>query len=372
MRRRILNALTAPAAALALALVISSIALLVAGHSPGKAFRVMWETMDSTESLVIVINKAVPFYVAGVAVGIGFKMGLFNIGASGQYRLAALLAGAAGAAVDLWPPLHVTFILVIAMAVGAAYAAIPGILKVTRGVNEVVSTIMLNYVAVGLWSYLLYEHLRNPNVNLLAETRPIPESGHIPSLNRIVEAVGFNLGPGVVLQGFLPFAIALGIGYHVLLNRSRFGYELRASGINASAARSSGVNPKRMVLFTIILSGAVAGLIGMSSLLADPQFYKVGDQFPLTIGFTGIAIALLGRNHPAGIGAAAIVWGIIERATQPLSINQLPTEIGTIMQGTLLLSAVIAYEVVRRRNEAATVRAAAALAHQRTAEVAPA
>ncbi|HEY3485799.1 MAG TPA: hypothetical protein VGK49_10465, partial [Ilumatobacteraceae bacterium] len=120
-----------------------------------------------------------------------------------------------------------------------------------------------------------------------------------------------------------------------------------------------GVNPKALVLKTITLSGAVAGLIGMHSLLADPQFHKFGDQFPKALGFTGLSLALLGRNHPVGIAAAALVWAMIERATQPLSSIGIPQEIGVILQGSFLLSAIIAYELVRRRNDAAAAAAAA-------------
>jgi ABC-type uncharacterized transport system permease subunit len=357
---RIRGALAAPLLAADVAVVVSSIALLVSGNSPLRAFREMWSTIDSTESIVVIINRATPYYVAGVAVAIGFKMNLFNIGANGQYLLAALVAAAAGAAVDLPAPLHVTFILVIAVAVGAAWAAIAGILKVTRGVNEVISTIMLNYIATGLSAFLVSEYFRNRDVNLVAETKPLPASAQLPSLNRVVEFFGLEFGRGVQLQGFLPFAIVIGIGYYVLLFRSRFGYELRVSGTNPAAASSAGVNPKAMVLKTIMLSGAVAGLVGMSALLADDQFHKFGDQFPRTLGLTGLSLALLGRNHPGGIAAAAIVWATIERATQRLSIIGIPQEIGVILQGSFLLAAVIVYEVVRRRNDTATARAAAA------------
>jgi simple sugar transport system permease protein len=180
----------------------------------------------------------------------------------------------------------------------------------------------------------------------------------------MLEVFGINLPEGVILQGFLPFALAIGIGYYLLLYRSRFGYDLRLSGLNAKAAQTSGVRPKAMVLKTIILSGCVAGLIGMSDLMADPQYHKYGDQFPKTLGFTGLALALLGRNHPGGIAAAAVVWATIERATQRLSIIGIPQEIGTILQGSFLLAAVIVYEVVRRRNNERTAQEAAARAAQ--------
>jgi ABC-type uncharacterized transport system permease subunit len=342
------KALLAPVIAAVVAILVSSIALLLSGNDPVEAFREMWKTIDSTESVVLIINRAVPYYVAGVAVAIGFKMNLFNIGANGQYLLASVFAAWAGAEVDLPAPLHVTFILLVAIVVGGAWAAIAGVLKVTRNVNEVISTIMLNYIATGIVAFLLAE----------AQTKELPASAQIPSLNRLVELTGFHFG-GVQLLGFLPFAIAIGVGYHLLLNRSRFGYELRLSGVNPAAARAAGVNPKMMVLKTITLSGAVAGLIGMHSLMADPQFHKYGDQFPKLLGFTGLSLALLGRNHPVGIAAAALVWATIERATQRLSTLGIPQEIGVIMQGSFLLAAIIAFEVVKRRNDAAVAAAAA-------------
>jgi ABC-type uncharacterized transport system permease subunit len=223
---------------------------------------------------------------------------------------------------------------------------------------------MLNFIATGIVAFLLAEKFGDEETGgLVAQTKLLPESARIPTLNSLFEAVGIDLGDGVVLLGFLPFAIAIGIGYHLQLNRSRFGYELRLSGINPAAARAAGVNPKAMVLKTIMLSGAVAGLVGMHSLMADPQFYKYGDQFPRLLGFTGLSLALLGRNHPVGIAAAAIVWATIERSTQRLSTLGIPQEIGVILQGSFLLSAIIAYEVVRRRNDAAAAAAAARAVH---------
>jgi ABC-type uncharacterized transport system permease subunit len=194
---------------------------------------------------------------------------------------------------------------------------------------------------------------------LVAQTKEIPESAQIPALDSIFDFFGFSFGQSVDLLGFLPFAVALGIAYHVLLNRTRFGYELRLTGLSPDAARSAGVNPKRMVLVTLFMSGAMAGLIGLPLLLADPNFHKYGDAFPSMLGFTGLGLALLGRNHPVGVAAAALVWATIERATQRLGPIGVPPEIGRIMQGAFLLAAVIAYEVVRRRNDAAAIAAAA-------------
>ncbi len=354
----------APIIAGAVAIAVSSIALLLSGYSPTEAFSAMWKVLDSTESVIGIINKAAWFYVAGVAVAIGFKMGLFNIGADGQYRLAALFAAYFGAKADLPAVLHVLYIMLIAVIVGAAWAAIPGILKITRGVNEVISTIMLNFVATGLTAWLLNTYFRNRTGGLTAETKVIPGSGRIPSLNALFEAIGFHFG-GVVLQGYVVLAILVGIGYYVLLFRSRYGFELRVTGVNPSAAKASGVNPKRMILITIMLSGAVAGLIGMGPLLSDPQYYRYGDQFPLTLGFTGLSLALLGRNNPVGIALAAIVWAAIERGTQPLSIIGIPQEIGIILQGSFLLSAVIVFEVFSRRAQEQAIRDAAAKAAPR-------
>jgi simple sugar transport system permease protein len=366
MIERIWRASLAPLIAAAVAIVVSSIALLISGNNPVEAFSEMWKTIDSTQSVVIIINTSVPLYISGVAVAIGFKMNLFNIGSNGQYILAALVAGWAGAEVSLPAVLHVLFVFVVAMAVGGSWALIAAVLNVTRNVNVVVSTIMLNYIGIGLTAFLLSEVMRDEeNGGLVAQTKVMPESAQLPAINPLIELFGFNFAPGVEIYGFLPFAILLGVLYYILLNRSLFGYELRLSGMNADAALSAGVNPKRMVLITLFMSGAVAGLIGLPFLLADPNFLKYGDAFPTQLGFTGLGLALLGRNNPVGIAAAAIVWATIERATQRLGPIGVPPEIGRILQGSFLLAAVIAYEVVRRRNDAAAAAAAAAATAQR-------
>jgi simple sugar transport system permease protein len=368
MFEKIWRASLAPLIAAVAAIIISSIALLISGNNPVEAFQEMWKTIDSTQSVVTIINTAVPLYIAGIAAAIGFKMNLFNIGTNGQYLLAALVAGWAGAEVSLPPIIHVPFVIVVAMLVGGSWALIAGILNVTRNVNVVVATIMLNYIGIGLAAFLLQEVFRDDeNGGLVAQTKVMPESAQLPALNPIFELFGFNFPDNVELFGFLPIAILLGVAYYVLLNRSLFGYELKLSGLNPAAALSAGVNPKKMVLITLFMSGAVAGLIGLPFLMSDPSFLKYGDAFPTQIGFTGLGIALLGRNSPAGVAAAAVVWATIERATQRLGPLGIPPEIGRILQGSFLLAAVIAFEVIKRRNDAAAaVAAAKATAEDRT------
>lgn len=367
LTRRLVLALAAPVAAVVFAVVVSSLALVASGHNPIDAFRAMWSYCDSTESVVAVVNRALPYYVSGLAVAIGFKMALFNIGVDGQYRMAAVLAAAAGATgafAALPAPLHVGAIILVAILVGAAWAAIAAVLKVARGVHEVLSTIMLNSIATGLSAYLLNNYLRENNNagDLVTKTKLIPSSGLIPPLNRAFAFFGFHFPKGVLLNGFLIGAIIIGVAFYVLVWRTRFGFDLRASGANPAAARASGVNPKLMILYTMLISGALAGLVAIGPLLGDPQFHRYTEQFPTTLGFTGIAVALVGRNHPAGVAFAAFLFALIERATQVLAVQNIPQEISKIIQGAIILSAVVAYEVVRNIGEAAAVKAAAAKA----------
>jgi simple sugar transport system permease protein len=146
--------------------------------------------------------------------------------------------------------------------------------------------------------------------------------------------------------GFILVSAIVGLGYWFLLGYTRFGFDLRATGVSEPAAVASGVSVKRMVIMSMLLSGGVAGLVGLPQLLGASYAYSL--DFPGGLGFTGIAIALLGRNHPIGIAFAALLWSFLDVSNQILDLNDIPKEIVTIMQGTIVLSVVVAYEVVRR------------------------
>ncbi len=352
MARRVLMALAAPALAVAIALAVSAAVLAASGHQPLEVFGSMWSFGTQLNSIISMINRAVPYYVAGLAVAVGFKMNLFNIGVEGQYYFAALVAGIVGAWFALPSVLHVLVILLVAMAAGAFLAGIAGVLKATRGVNEVISTIMLNNIILsgfGAWM-LTRARFDDESGSLQVATKPLADSARIPNLNGLLDTLGVDVPQGARLTGFLLIAVLVGIAYYVVIWRTRFGYDLRATGINPFAARSSGVDAKGMVVKAMLVSGGLAGLVGMSQLLVEDG--RFAGDFPTGIGFTGIAVALVGRNHPVGVALAALLWGFMERGAQRLDLEGVPKEIVVIMQGTIVLSVVVAYEVVRRLRAA--------------------
>ena len=358
MKRLILQ-FAAPGLAIGFALLVSALMLSITEYSAAEVFNVIVTEGFSKVYLIETTNRAAPYYISGVAVAVGFKMNLFNIGVEGQYKLAALFAAAAAGAVSLPAPIHVVFTLLVAMVVGAAWASIPAILKATRGVSEVISSIMLNAIAIGVGSFLLGRWLRAPaSVSPVVGTPSTDPSARLPTLNGLLNSIGLNIPDANRVQSYILVAAVVGVIYHILIWRTRFGYDLRATGSNPEAAGASGVNAKRMIVTAMLLSGGFAGLIGLSNIMGQAGRYT--DVSVVSgLGFTGIAIALLGRNHPVGIAFAALLWAFMDAVQTPLSNAALPKQITAIMQGITVLSVVIAYEVVRRvgsRQEASGLR----------------
>ncbi|MEJ7706612.1 MAG: ABC transporter permease [Nocardioidaceae bacterium] len=347
--------LAAPALAFAVAAVVTSVVLLGTGDSPAD----FWSTVLSWPSnrlIINILNFATILYLSGLAAAIGFRMNLFNIGVEGQYRVATF-AGAVFAGQAFLPgPLNTLAAIVVAMLAGAAWAGIAAILRVTRGVSEVISTIMLNALAISLVAYLLRK-VGNQQGNIRV-TDKIPESSWVP---------GISLFPSESSQlyGLAILAVLAGVGFSVLLNRTRFGFDLRATGQSETAAVASGVNVKRMIVYAMLLSGAVAGLIGMPNIFGEAHQY--GSTIQSGIGFTGIAVALLGRNNPIGIAIGALVFSFLQSQANALGIEAgISTEIIAVTQGVVVLSVVIAYEIVRRyRNSLEQQSVAQELARQR-------
>jgi simple sugar transport system permease protein len=351
--RRILFAAAAPVGAIVVAVLLSSVVLLISGSNPIAAYWDMIQHASKLETQVDILNRWTPLYLSGVAAAIGFRMNLFNIGVEGQYLLAFIVSAHVGGLVELPSVLHTGLILIVAMAVGGSYAGVAGVLRVTRGVNEVISTIMLNAIAIsGLVAWLIVEWQAGGEIAATGGrvgTEPIAESGLIPSLNSWLEVITREIGQGKELTGVLVIAVIVGMLYHILLNRTVFGYDLRASGGNPFAAQAGGVPPKRMIVMAMLLSGAVAGLVGMPELM-DTGFFPANPIAGL--GFAGIAVALLGRNNPVGVAIGALIFAFLDVSSGILqSTGSASREIVVIMQGVIILTAVIAYEVVRRLRE---------------------
>ncbi|MEO7665356.1 MAG: ABC transporter permease [Candidatus Limnocylindrales bacterium] len=335
---RILETALAPIAAAALAVLVAGSILRLAGANPVAVLGDALAYGLTPTTLVAVANKAIPYYVAGLAAAIGFHLRLFNIGIDGQYRLAAFAAAVVGAAVTLPAPLHLLLIAAVALAVGAGWALIAGWLLVRRGVNVVISTIMLNAVASGIVAYLLspdrlaQQAAGSNNVT----TATIAESGWVPAI--ATPAGGIN--------GLIVLAAALGVGYWIVLNRTTLGFEIRATGLAARAAAVAGVRASRLAFLVMGASGAVAGLVGLPQLLGAS--HRFGLDFPSGLAFTGLSVAILGRNHPVGMAIAAFTWAFLERSAQVLDFAGISREVVTILQAVIVLSIVVAYEVVRR------------------------
>ena len=338
-----LSTLLAPVFALIVAFGLSSALLILIGQDPIETYTIMYDYGKTGKSIVSILNRSIPLYISAVAVAVGFKMGLFNIGVESQYLLGAVLSAALGAYLALPAPIHITVIIITAILSSALWAAIAGYLKVKKGVHEVISTIMLNYIGTGVIAYLLANiFFEKAELSTTApQTDLLPESARIPALNSL-----FGIEDLPDLHGFLFGAVAVGVVYYWLIWKTSLGFDLRATGSSPLAAKFSGANPSRLTVLAMIISGGIAGLVGIAPLTG--YFHKYTTDFPSGLGFAGIAVALLGRNHPIGMALGAILIAFMERSSQILDLKDVPKEIERIMQAIIILTVVVSYEVVKR------------------------
>jgi general nucleoside transport system permease protein len=370
LRHTLVTSVVPAVIAVIVALVVLAIVLVVLRVDPVKALTALFDFGDSRRAeanqLRVWVNRTVPLFLAGLAVSIGFRMNLFNIGVEGQYAIAAAVSAGVGGILVVPAPFGILVILLVAMATGAAYAAVPAVLKVTRGVNEVITTIMLNSIAVGIIAYLLRGPFRDPQLASDANnaTRQLPQSSWFPSIANPFGWLGMDT-PSRPVGGFLVVAVLVGVLVWFLLERTRFGFSLRSAGRNSSAAEVGGVPARRLTVQAMLLSGAIAGLIGMPQILGET--HNFGIDFVYGFGFSGIAVALLGRNNPVGIALAAILFAFLDRSGPSLQNVDIPPSVTVITQGVIVLAVVIVNELARRRLLRAEERAVG----RRTAGPAP-
>lgn len=350
-----LEAIT-PLVAILFAVLVGSLVMMVIKKDPVKAYQTMFEFgFGRMDSVAIILFKATPLIFSGLAVAVGFRADLFNIGVEGQYFIGALLASIVGFSLKGVPVfIHLPLTVLAGMVGGVIWALLPAILKVRRGVHEVITTIMMNYIAYSLVHYFVADVFLDAGQQLapgLGSPRVrmplIADSAKMPTLHGFLALFGVEMPKHVYLNWFFPLGLLAAVGFYYLIWRTPAGYEIRAVGHNAAAAEAAGINSRQVVLKAFLVSGAVAGLVGLSNLLAYIGYLDI--DFPKGIGFTGIAVALLGKNHPLGIILAALLFGFLDRGAEGVQVFEgIPMDTIVILQGVMILSIVIAAEVMGR------------------------
>lgn len=341
--RRVLQPVFAAALGLAAGLTVTALA----GENPLHVLRVMIKgAFGSGYDVGMTLFYTTPLIFTGLSVAVAFHAGLFNIGAEGQLTMGALGAAAVGA---MWPGAP-AFLApwvggLAAVICGACWGLIPGWLRARRGSHEVINTIMLNFIAAGLASYVTLYLLKNP-ASQSPETRPIGPGYVLP------HCAWFG---GAPVSWAFPLALLAAGGVWVLLSRTVYGFRLRAVGANERAASVAGVDAGRVGIVAFCLAGALAGMVGVGEVLGNAGKFRMG--FSPEYGFMGIAVALLARNQPGGIVLSALLFGALHKGTADLDIEtaHVTREVSLVLQALIILavSAEGLWSYVARRKEEA-------------------
>src|SRR5580704_11521157 len=324
--RKILQPILAVALGLALGLAVTRIA----GESPWHVLQILWKSaFGSGYDFGMTLFYTTPLIFTGLAVAVPFQAGLFNIGAEGQLTLGALAAAVVGA---VWPalpwPVAPVLATLAAILAGTVWGAIPGWLRARRGSHEVINTIMLNFIAAGLASYVTLYLLKNPDTQN-------PETRQIGAGYLIHQFVTFG---GAPVSLALPLAIIAAVFVWILLWRTVLGYEMRAVGQSEPAARAAGIDSGRIRIIAMSVAGGLAGLVGVGEVLGNAGKFRLG--FSPEYGFIGIAVALLGRNQPVGVVASALLFGALHKGAADLDLEteHVTRELSLILQALIILS----------------------------------
>jgi ABC-type uncharacterized transport system permease subunit len=348
---KLLRELLFPLIAVVAAFIVAGILILIIGDNPLEAYRLLFGSAFSWPvGIGYTLFYATPLIFTGLAVMVAFRCGLLNIGAEGQLYVAAFATAWVGikfGGVFIKAPtgevisspianlpslLLILFCFLAAVLAGGLWGAIPGILKARFGSHEVINTIMLNFLAVALLSYFTQYHYKMPGDPIM-ESVAIGEGAHIARLGRFIP----GLPQWIPLN--LSFVLALiccGLVY-LFLWRTKWGYELRATGTNPSAAEYGGISVRKQIVIAMTLSGSLAGLVAINEVLG--YRYRYYDGFSDNYGFTGIAVALLGRNHPLGVIISALLFAILQRGGIPVDAftEHVTKDIVQVLQGTIIL-----------------------------------
>ena len=323
-----------PLIAVLAAFVVGGIMVLIVGDNPIETYALLLgSALSWPDGIGYSLFYATPLIFTGLAVLVAFRCGLLNIGAEGQLYVAAFVTAWVGitlGSLPAWILLPSCFLAAVLS--GAVWGAIPGVLKARFGSHEVINTIMLNFVAVALVSYFTQYHYKMPGDPIM-QTTMIGGGARIPRLGRFIpgfpERIPLNLA--------FVFALVACLLVYLFLWRTKWGYEIRATGSNPSAAEYGGISIRRQIVLAMAVSGALAGMVGINEVLG--YRYRYYDGFSANYGFTGIAVALLGRNHPVGVLLAAGLFGMMIRGGIFVDAftNNVTKDLVDVLQGIVIL-----------------------------------
>jgi len=331
--KSVLDATLIPVLAIFTAVVLGGVIIALVGGNPFAAYiGLMQGAFGSAKAISETAIWATPYIFAGLAVALAFKGGLFNIGAEGQLALGAVAAAWVGYALpgmlgfDLPAVVHIPLAIGFGMLVGALWGAIPGALKAFAGGHEVINTIMMNYIALNLTSFLLNGPMKDKTpTNVIARTPEIAVSARIPVLFD-----GLRVHWGFFLALLMAFLIWW------LLWKTTLGFEIRTVGANPDAAKYAGINVKRTLVLTMALSGMLAGMAGAIEVTGLNYRHELG--FSSGYGFDAIAIALLGKTHPLGVVLASFLFAAMRNGGSRMQfLTQIPVDIISVIQALILL-----------------------------------
>ncbi|HET6946516.1 MAG TPA: ABC transporter permease [bacterium] len=349
--RLLLLQIAGPALAILFGMVISSIIILAIGRNPLEVFGLMVRfSLGRTDSLFSILFKSTPLILAGLAVAMSFRVNLFNIGVEGQYYIGAFFAAYVGFSLRGLPAaVHLPLALIAAVLGGMVWGLLPIVLKLRRGAHEVITTIMMNYIASAVLLYLINDIFRDPTQvgTPRVRTPDVAAAARIPSLAALFSPFGLTGSDVQKLNALLLLGVLLAFVLAFVLARTRFGYEVRAVSANPEAAEAAGIPNARIQFWVFMMSAGLAGLIGLNDILGFFGYLDI--DFPKGLGFLGISIALLAKNNPIGVIPAALLFGFLDRGAQGVQFfARIPKETIVIMQAIIILAIVVAYELLTR------------------------
>ena len=315
------------------ALVVAGLVIKLLGESPIESLQILIMNSLNLDSLGYTLFYATTFIFTGLSVSIAMKAGLFNIGTEGQMYVGGLGLTVAMLTLDASLPaiLLIPAAIVASMLFGALWAFLPGYLQARRGSHIVVTTIMFNFIAASLMNFIIVKYLIPPGEQNTS-SRNFSEAGSMPRLGEWIP----SFADAPLNLSFL-LALAALVVYGVVVWRSPWGYKLRATGLNPNAAHYAGVSISRMIIVAMLISGALAGLAAVNSIMGSTHYLSL--SFPAGAGFVGIAIALMGRQHPVGIFLSSVLFGALIQGGGELSFQKpnIPPETFIFIQGLIIL-----------------------------------